>query len=39
MIRTCNKHLSSAFIILGILGGHDTALAVNIRHSREFRNV
>lgn len=39
MIRTCNKHLSSAVIIMGIFGEHDTALTVNIRHSREFRDV
>lgn len=39
MIRICNKYLSSASIIMGIFGGHDTVLAVNIHHVPEFKDV
>lgn len=39
MIRICNKYLSLAFIFMGIFRGHDTALAVNIHHVPEFRDI
>lgn len=39
MIRICNKHLSTALVIMGIFGGGATALAVNIHRVLEFKDV
>jgi hypothetical protein len=39
MIRICNKHLSTALIIMDIFGGGATALAVNIHLVIEFKDV